>query len=118
MKKLSSHEQLKSYVSIADIHAKRLQTGVDRIKKIQPITSSDLESITDENLGYLEMLSSRFGKLQDLVGARIFPALLEALEEDDNSMINKLNKLEKLEYVPSSEKLRNGPAVALQSSML
>jgi hypothetical protein len=41
--------------------------------------------------------------LQDVIGARIFPILLTILKEEDQSFIDKLHKLERLRYLPSSD---------------
>jgi len=45
------------------------------------------------------MMTTRFGKLQDIIGSKIFPLILNLLEEDAVAFIDKLNKLEKLGYI-------------------
>lgn len=42
------------------------------------------------------MLTTRFGKLHDILGAKIFPLILDILCENDISMRDRLNKLEKI----------------------
>jgi len=52
-----------------------------------------------------DQLILRFAKLQDTMGSRLFPAVLEALQEgyEDRPMIDKLHRLEKLGYLGSAE---------------
>ena len=38
------------------------------------------------------MMTTRFGKLQDIIGSKIFPLILNLLEEDAVAFIDKLNK--------------------------
>jgi hypothetical protein len=47
----------------------------------------------------------RFARLQDTLGARLLPAILEHLQEpfDDRPMLDKLHRLERLGYLPSVE---------------
>ena len=47
----------------------------------------------------------RFTKLQDAMGARLLPAVLDHLQEpfEDRPMLDKLHRLEKLGYLPSVE---------------
>ena len=45
------------------------------------------------------MMTTRFGKLQDIIGSKIFPIILNLLEEEAVAFIDKLNKLEKLGYI-------------------
>jgi len=48
---------------------------------------------------YLEVVHSRFGKMQDDIGSKIFPAILEAKDKQAETFIDKLNALEKLGYL-------------------
>lgn len=49
------------------------------------------------------MATTRFGKLQDVMGAKIFPLILEILEEDGAiSFRDKLNRLEKLGFIDNA----------------
>lgn len=45
------------------------------------------------------MMTMRFGKLQDVIGAKIFSLILKILGEDAPALIDKLNVLEKLNYI-------------------
>lgn len=48
----------------------------------------------------------RLSKLQDVIGARLFPGILDFLEEpfETRPMLDKLNRLEKLGFLESVER--------------
>jgi uncharacterized protein with HEPN domain len=91
------------YSEIADIHSNRLKQAITKIKKWIPFTPSALEQFDEDKVAFLDMMTTRFGKLQDIIGARIFPLILEILGEDAPAFIDKVNRLEKLSYVPDAE---------------
>jgi len=64
---------------------------------LQPLYLLYIYAILIPNWG--DMLTTRFGKLQDIIGSKIFPLILNLLEEDAVAFIDKLNKLEKLGYI-------------------
>jgi len=51
----------------------------------------------------LDQLLFRFGKLQDAIGTRFLPAILQLLKEwrDNEPFLDKLNRAEKLGILPS-----------------
>ncbi len=115
---MKEQEILRSNIGICDIHAERLQSALEHLKHLFPIQPSSLKNLHDQDLSFLELLTSRFAKLQDAIGQKIFPKLLEILEEDTEgqSFLDLLNKLEKLEILESVEfwselrKIRNSIA--------
>lgn len=94
---------LEDYLKIADIHADRLKSGLKKVKTLFPLTPTVFAQLTDENVAFLDMITTRFGKLQDIIGAKIFPLILEILGEDALSYIDKLNKLEKLGIIEDAQ---------------
>lgn len=107
---MRTFELLKAQQKICTIHAQRLQMALDRLKPFLPFDLHTLNNLDPEQLGYLELLTNRFAKLQDSIGAKIFPLVLEALEEQEDiskkSFIDILNRLEKLEILPSTDHWR------------
>lgn len=61
--------------------------------------------LSDEQVRTLDQLVFRFGRLQDAMGTRLLPALLQLTQEwrDDESFLDKLNRAEKLGMLPSAE---------------
>ncbi|MEK6749731.1 MAG: hypothetical protein AABY83_11060 [Pseudomonadota bacterium] len=50
----------------------------------------------------VESFAARFGRMQDTLGDKLFPRFLNFSGEKAGPMIDNLNKLEKLQFVPSA----------------
>ena len=63
------------------------------------------ESLTEDDIEHIDQMLYRFSKLQDAMGERTFPALLEWLEEDIKPMttIDRLNRLEEIGALAPAE---------------
>jgi len=95
----------KPFINIAQTHVKRLQFALDHLKDIMPISQDSIQSMSDLEFMYFEVLTNRFSKLQDYLGAKIFDICLEVHKESSlgMSMIDKLNRLEKIGIIDSAE---------------
>lgn len=93
--------KLKQQLEICHIHADRISIALKHIEPLLPLSAEKTKNFSEEQLGFLELLTSRIGKLQDTMGAHIFPITLELLGEknEQQSMLDRLNRLEKLGYV-------------------
>ena len=100
---MNKDELLALELKICQIHVDRLNLAIRKITPLYPFTEEIMKSIYDEDLGYLELFTTRLGKLQDALGEKIFVLMLEFLGEsmENKSFIDRLNKLEKLEILPS-----------------
>ncbi|MFA7238615.1 MAG: hypothetical protein WC091_00775 [Sulfuricellaceae bacterium] len=87
-------------------HLCRALTSLD---SILPMTGKRLEYLTDAQVQALDQFILRFTKLQDAMGGRLFPAILQYLQEqyEERPMLDKLNRLEKLGYIQSAEAWQN-----------
>jgi len=58
--------------------------------------------VTDAQVQRVDQFILRFTKLQDAMGCRLFPAILQYLQEpyEERPMLDKLNRLEKRNYSP------------------
>jgi hypothetical protein len=90
---------LGDYIKVADIHAARLKGALKIFAHLMPLSVEKFTQLPLDKIAFLDMLTMRFGKLQDVIGAKIFSLILEALGEDAPTLIDKLNKLEKLGYI-------------------
>lgn len=101
---MKDREWIDSLFATADIHVKRLKYGLRRLQGKYPITVQQVEELKEEDLLLWELLTSRFSRLQDLLGNKIFTVVLSLTGENVDSwtMIDKVNKLEKLGLLPSS----------------
>lgn len=84
----------------ADRHLAVLEVALHDWQATSVIDLTGLEADRNQ-LRLLDQLLFRFTKLQDALGQRLVPATLAALSEpfEDWSMIDRLNRLEKLGYL-------------------
>lgn len=101
MSNLFEFDKLKESVKLCDVHHERMFYAYGKVRHKFPLTETSYERLSKDELSYLDQLIFRFSKLQDSMGRRIFPDLLEALGEDiyDKPFIDKLNLLERLELL-------------------
>ena len=91
-------------IKIADIHQSRLVQSVEHLQSLFPLTPDKMQGIKEIDLLYLEMLTSRFAKLQDYIGSTLIDVFLDSLAENRLrlSMIDKLHLLEKFGVIEDS----------------
>lgn len=92
-----------SSLEICKRHAKRLQWAMNRLQDKFPLNAVTLSGLSDEEIAVLDQFTSRFAKLQDAMGTRLFPAILELTKEQEElpAFLDKLNRLEKIGAIPS-----------------
>ena len=75
-----------------------MRFAFDKLKHLFPLTVDKYSNITKEEISFLDQLIFRFSKMQDTMGRRLFPSLLNYLGEDitGKPFIDNLNSLEKL----------------------
>ena len=72
---------------------------------IMPMTGERYTQLADDQVRVMDQFILRFTKLQDAMGNHLFPSILAYLQEpyEDRPMLDKLNQLEKLGYITSTE---------------
>jgi len=90
-------------VSICQTHAERLNWALTKLAGKRPIDVQTIQNLTDMDLAIFDQLIVRFSKLQDVMGAKLLPAVLALTHEegDLSTFINKLNRLEKIGAIES-----------------
>jgi len=83
-------------------HKERLEYAKNKISRIE------LNEEVLENPEIIETIDSfifRFSKMQDTMGEKLFPLVLQMLGEEvrNKPFIDILNRLEQLEFIPSAE---------------
>jgi hypothetical protein len=75
------------------------------LKALRPLTPEKLAALSAVDLAVFDQFVARFGKLQDTMGTKLLPAILEITKEhgDLTAFIDKLNRLEKIGAIPSAE---------------
>jgi uncharacterized protein YutE (UPF0331/DUF86 family) len=97
--------KLSEMLKIADIHAGRIKNAIAGLKNIFPISAKQAGQLPEDVFLLTELLTGRFAKLQDLMGAKLIDAFLEDQDETtaNMTMIDKVNKLEKMGIIESAE---------------
>ncbi len=74
-------------------HEKRLLSAKNRLKDFIPLDIDSYNSLDDLEVSVIDQMIFRFSKLQDTLGDKIFPSILELNGEKVKSMtfIDRLN---------------------------
>ena len=96
-----------------DLHFKQVEAILAEMESYLPLSEPDFDDV--DKLKTIDSFILRFVKIQDRMGEKLFPVLLEQLGEykSNMSLIDVLHRLEKLELISSSDewidyrKLRN-----------
>ena len=98
-------EKITEILKLCHRHADRLQWAMQQLQPHLPFTKDTLQQLSDVELAILDQFSTRFGKLQDLMGTQLFPAVLELTKEQGNlkAFIDKLYRLEKIGAIDSAD---------------
>lgn len=91
-------------LKICERHAERLEWAMKEMDSRLPFTAESIGRLTDMELAILDQFSTRFSKLQDMMGAKLFSDVLELTKEpgDLDAFVDKLNRLEKIGAIPSA----------------
>lgn len=97
-----------TYVASLDFckrHADRLTWAMSQLSGKFPLTTDVITGLNNTELAVLDQFSTRFAKLQDAMGAKLFPAVLELTKEQGNypAFLDKLNRLEKIGAIESAD---------------
>lgn len=86
-------------------HQNRLHTAWQEAIAFEAIKDRSVLSLSDAEIRTLDQLIFRFGKLQDAIGVRLLPAMLQLLQEwqESDAFLDKLNRAEKIGILPSVE---------------
>jgi uncharacterized protein YutE (UPF0331/DUF86 family) len=97
---------LKKYLKEGEKHSMRLNRAYSNMESFMPLTGESIQSLTEDQIEHIDQYLYRFGKLQDVIGEKLFPTLLNFLGEDisKSSFIDIFNKLEKLEIIQDYDK--------------
>lgn len=84
-------------------HVYHMFHAMTSIHSFWPVTGELYANFADAQVQDIDQFILRFTKLQDTMGNRLFPAILRYLSEpiEDRSMLDKLNRLEKLGFISS-----------------
>lgn len=86
-----------------ETHARRMQWAQHTLQPVFPLLASQLHALDDATVAIIDQFVGRFAKLQDAMGAKLFPLVLDLTKEqgDLDAYLDKLNRLEKIGALPS-----------------
>ncbi len=92
-----TREEVQSMLQLADLHVLRIEQALEDVKALFPLDTDKVKQFDKNTIFAIEVLTSRFSKLQDYLGAVVFDALFAVETENTETwtMIDKINKLEK-----------------------
>ncbi|MBK5966554.1 hypothetical protein CCR95_21380 [Thiocystis minor] len=95
---------LQHALAIGLTHRQTLGEALEDLR-LRDLKAAELESLSKADRRLLDQFAYRYTRLQDDMGARLMPAVLRALQEEiaSLSMIDRLNRLEQLGWLPSAE---------------
>lgn len=98
------NDSIKETFDTCALHLKRMDFAKSKVEPFVPLNIDNYSGLSDETIGFLDQYIFRFSKLQDIMGSRLFPLILEALAEPvtDKPFIDILNRLEKLGILESA----------------
>lgn len=96
---------LHEIINIADIHADRIKMALDELRLIFPLDQSKVVNLNQQELLLIELLASRFAKLQDFLGRKMINEVLGLTGDliESSTMLDKINQLERMEIIESTE---------------
>lgn len=98
-------DKLNEAVQLCTIHSQRMSFAWEKIKIHFPLDKEKYLRLRPEDLSFFDQLIFRFSKMQDSMGGKLFPAVLENLGEEIKGIpfIDQLNKLEELNIIGGAD---------------
>ncbi|PXX95628.1 hypothetical protein [Halomonas sp. LBP4] len=99
-----NHDVFEGSLEICERHAERLRWAMGTLEHRFPLSPSTLSELTPLDLAVVDQFIVRFSKLQDAMGTKLLPGVLELTQEQGEllTFIDKLNRLEKIGAIASA----------------
>lgn len=104
MEKWEIQDKLSEAIQLCSIHSERMTFAHNNIKKHFPLSMGNYLALQAVELSFFDQLIFRFSKMQDSMGNKLFPAILEYLGEEAKGkpFIDQLSKLEELNIITNA----------------
>ncbi len=104
MQLAEKENQLKEALLLCTIHVERMSFAYQKIELYLPLTVEKYNHLSEEELSFMDQLIFRFSKLQDSMGGKLFPSLLQNLGEETRGIpfLDLLSKLEMLNLLENA----------------
>lgn len=97
--------KLRPALAECEQHRLRMHAAWEEALTFPPLQKGLAGELSEEQIRTLDQLLFRFGKLQDAIGTRLLPAILQSVQEwqENAPFLDKLNRAEKLGILTSVE---------------
>jgi hypothetical protein len=91
-------------LTVCERHAERLRWALTELAASFPLSADRLRQLDPGALAVIDQMVLRYSKLQDAMGTRLLPAVLDLTQEPGEfaAFIDKLNRLEKIGAIESA----------------
>lgn len=106
---MSQNAKLDAALGECLLHATILDEAMASLESVRPFDAQAVKSISGAIRRVLDQIACRFIKLQDILGERVLPGLLEVAGEpmrETATFQEKLRRLERLGAIPSADSWR------------
>lgn len=99
-------ERINAILRECAIHSERLESARTKCGAFFPLDATSYPELTADQIEHIDQLVYRFTKLQDALGAKLFPGIASALREDAEalSVMDTLALLEKVGAISDAGK--------------
>ncbi len=89
-------------------HKQKITIAAKQLETLMPLDINRYNKLNIDESSFVDQMIFRFSKLQDTMGEKLFPSLLEILGEEvkSKSYIDRLNRIEELGIIDKSEWMR------------
>ena len=101
---MKPEQSMRVYIAECTLHAEVLDEALIDVRKWMPIAAGT--HLDKELLRILDQIAYRFTKLQDSMGEKVLPLIMELAQEPVSSsatFAEKLNRLERMGAIPSAD---------------
>ena len=95
-------EKMRALLDQVEIHMQRLSSANGKCSALFPMDEARYRELDDAEIEHIDQLLYRFTKLQDALGAKLFPAIVSVLREDADALtiFDTLAVLERAGAIP------------------
>ncbi len=100
---MNSKQTFEKNLSVAIKQGESFKEAFEIVKSLGRLTSEKMQKISDDNKRNIDSFILRFGKLQDILGSKLFRGVILLSLEDAETMLDVLNKIEKYGIIEKTE---------------
>jgi hypothetical protein len=99
-------QKLQAILHECAVHARRIGHARQKCAPLFPLTVESYRNLAEDDIAHVDQLIYRYTKLQDALGAKLFPLIVGHLREDAESLtiLDKLTQLERARAISDAEK--------------